>query len=332
MESMLVCADCEPPRVREMEIGWVGLGRMGYPMAEALISAGHRVRLWNRTRSKAMPLTADNATVVERLSELRDVDVLFTMVSTGRDLEQIYFGSDGVASSQGVALPAIFVDCSSIGVSESSVIRAALSARNVDFLAAPVSGNGKCVKAGKLSSVVSGPRQAFEQAKPLIETYAPRGVSYVGEGELARVCKIAHNVMLGVVFENLAEITLLAQKAGVPRHAFLQFMNNSVMGSVFTQYKTPALVNLDWSTTFTPELLLKDLQLGLEAGHELGVPMPVTAATREVAQVHLGAAQLQPDPVAYLQKDFAALFETMALGAGIKLESESIDVPSGLEA
>jgi 3-hydroxyisobutyrate dehydrogenase len=109
-------------------------------------------------------------------------------------------------------------------------------------------------------------------------------------------------------------------------------MNRSVMGSVFTQYKTPALVNLDWSTTFTPELLLKDLQLGLEAGRELGVPMPVTAATREVAQVHLGVAQLQPDPVAYLQKDFAALFETMALGAGVKLESESVEVPSGLEA
>jgi 3-hydroxyisobutyrate dehydrogenase len=305
---------------------------MGYPMAEALIRSGHRMRLWNRTRSKAMPLARDNATVAERLSQLRDVDVLFTMVSTGKDLEQVYFGSDGVVSSQDVALPAIFVDCSSIGVSASSAIRAALLARNVDFLAAPVSGNGKCVKAGKLSSVVSGPKPAFEKVKSLIEAYARRGVSYVGEGELARICKIAHNVMLGVVFENLAEITLLAQKAGVPRHAFLQFMNNSVMGSVFTQYKTPALVNLDWSTTFTPELLLKDLQLGLEAGRELGVPMPVTAATREVAQAHLGAAQLQPDPAAYLQQDFAALFETMALGAGIKLESELLEVPSGLEA
>jgi 3-hydroxyisobutyrate dehydrogenase len=315
-----------------MEIGWVGLGRMGYPMAEAVIRAGHRVQVWNRTRSKATPLTADNATVAESLGQLRGVDVLFTMVSTGRDLEQIYFGSDGIASSQEQALPAIFVDCSSIGVSESSAIRGALSARNVDFLAAPVSGNGKCVKAGKLSSVVSGPKTAFDKVRPLIEAYARRGVSYVGEGELARICKIAHNVMLGVAFENLAEITLLAQKAGVPRHAFLQFMNRSVMGSVFTQYKTPALVNLDWSTTFTPELLLKDLQLGLEAGRELGVPMPVTAATREVAQVHLGVAQLQPDPVAYLQKDFAALFETMALGAGVKLESESVEVPSGLEA
>ena len=95
-------------------------------------------------------------------------------------------------------------------------------------------------------------------------------MSYVGEGELARVCKIAHNVMLGVVIENLIEITLLANKMGVPRHAFLAFINNSVMGSMFTRYKSPALVNLDWTTTFTPELLRKDLDLGLELGREMG--------------------------------------------------------------
>ena len=118
----------------------------------------------------------------------------------------------------------------------------------------------------------------------------------MGEGELARICKIAHNVMLGVVIENLIEITLLANKAGVPRHAFLAFMNNSVMGSIFTRYKSPALVNLDWTTTFTPELLRKDLDLGLELGRELEVPMPVTAATREMLQSHFGAATLQARP------------------------------------
>ena len=105
----------------------------------------------------------------------------------------------------------------------------------------------------------------------MIEVIAPQGVSYVGEGELARVCKIAHNVMLGVVIENLIEITLLANKMGVPRHAFLAFMNNSVMGSMFTRYKSPALVNLDWTTTFTPELLRKDIDLGLALGRDWDV-------------------------------------------------------------
>ena len=164
-----------------------------------------------------------------------------------------------------------------------------------------------------------------------MEVIAPRGVSYVGGGELARVCKIAHNVMLGVVIENLIEITLLCNKMGVPRHALLAFLNNSVMGSMFTRYKSHALVNLDWTTTFTPELLRKDLDLGLELGRAQGVPMPVTAAAREVLQTHFGAARLQKNPDEYLQKDFTALAETMALAAGMKLVSENKNVPTGLE-
>jgi 3-hydroxyisobutyrate dehydrogenase len=180
--------------------------------------------------------------------------------------------------------------------------------------------------------VASGPRAAFDAVKPYLASFAPRGVSYVGEGELSRICKIAHNVMLGVVIQNLAEITILAQKAGVPRHAFLDFVNNSVMGSMFTRYKSNALVNLDWTTTFTPELLRKDLDLGLEAARKLNVPMPVTATTREALQTHFGAAQLKSDPRAYLERDFAAILETMALGAGLKLESENVPVPTGLEA
>ncbi|MBV8111134.1 MAG: NAD(P)-dependent oxidoreductase, partial [Hyphomicrobiales bacterium] len=213
----------------------------------------------------------------------------------------------------------------------SASIRDRLQQLGCEYVAAPVSGNAKVIKAGKLSAVISGSEAACKTAAPLMEVIAPRGVSYVGGGELARVCKIAHNVMLGVVIENLIEITLLANKMGVPRHAFLAFMNNSVMGSMFTRYKSPALVNLDWTTTFTPELLRKDLDLGLALGREWDVPMPVTAATREVLQSHFGAAMLKPNPEEYLQEDFAALMETMALASGMKLQSENKNVPTGLE-
>jgi 3-hydroxyisobutyrate dehydrogenase len=313
------------------KIGWIGIGRMGYPMAERLLDAGQDVAIWNRTRSKAEPLAKKGGRIVEHPVDLADVDVLFTIVSTGRDVEEVLFGDGGVAPGKPGKLPKIFVDCSTIGVEESAAIRRRLSERGADLVAAPVSGNAKCVKAGKLSAVVSGPEGACRAARPLIELFAPRGVSYVGEGELARICKIAHNVFLGVVIENLAEITLLANKAGVPRHAFLSFINNSVMGSTFTAYKTPAFVNLDWTTTFTPELLRKDVDLGLELAREMDVPMPVTAATREVLQSHFGAAMLQKDPEKYLQGDFAALAETMALAAGMKLASENKNVPTGLE-
>jgi 3-hydroxyisobutyrate dehydrogenase len=311
-------------------IGWIGMGRMGYPMAERLLKAGYDVSIWNRTRSKAEPLAAQGAKIVDKPSDLAGVDVVFSIVSTGKDLKQVYFGEHGVAAGSGKT-PPVMVDCSTIAVDESAEIRGKLGERSASFIACPVSGNAKVIKAGKLSAVASGPEAAFRNVEAMIKTVAPRGVSYVGEGELARICKIAHNVMLGVVIENLIEITLLTNKLGVPREAFLAFLNNGVMGSMFTAYKSPALVNLDWTTTFTPELLRKDLDLGLELARENDVPMPVTAATREVLQTHFGAATLKADPQKYLEEDFAALMETMALAAGMKLESENKPVPTGLE-
>jgi 3-hydroxyisobutyrate dehydrogenase len=314
---------------RQLKAGWIGLGRMGLPMAERLIKAGFDVSVWNRTRVKAEPLAKAGARLVARPSDLAGVDLLFTMVSTGADLEEVYFGGDGVTATGG--LPKLMVDCSSIGLGQSAEIRARIEALGSRFLAAPVSGNGKCVKAGKLSQVVSGEREDFETAKPFLDAMAGNGVAYVGKGDLARICKIAHNVFLGVIIQNLAEMTVLAERAGVPRHAFLEFLNNSVLGSIFTRYKTPALVNLDWTTTFTAPLLRKDVDLGLELGRELGVALPVTAAAREAIQAHFGTARLSADPEAYLAKDFASLLETVALQAGHKLVSEQMDVKTGLE-
>jgi len=312
-------------------IGWIGMGRMGYPMAERLLKAGYDVSIWNRTRSKAEPLVKSGGKIVDRPSDLADVDVIFSIVAEGKDVEDVYLGKDGVLSGKNGKVPSVFVDCSTIAVDESAAIRKRLTERGADYICAPVSGNAKVIKAGKLSSVCSGPEAAFRKMEDMMKAVAPKGVSYVGEGELARVCKIAHNVMLGVVIQNLIEITLLVNKMGVPRHAFLAFLNNGVMGSMFTAYKSPALVNLDWTTTFTPELLRKDMDLGLELGREMDVPMPVAAAAREVLQGHFGAAILQKNPEEYLQKDFAALMETMALAAGMRLESENKNVPTGLE-
>lgn len=315
--------------MKELSIGWIGLGRMGFPMAERLVNAGLDVRVWNRTRAKAEPLIEIGATLVDTPRDLADCDVVFTMVSTGDDVEAVYFGDNGVLSGEDA--PAIFVDCSSIGVEQSAAIRKRLRTRGAELVASPVSGNGKCVRAGKLSAVASGAPETFEKVAHLIEVIAGRGVSYVGEGELARFCKIAHNVILGVVTQNLAEMTVLCQKAGISRHAFLDFINNSVMGSIYTQYKANAFVNLDWTTTFTPALMRKDLDLGLAAGRELDVPLPVTSATREAYQNHFGSAALGGDSEARLAEDFAAVLETVAASAGITLKGEGAPVPTGLE-
>jgi 3-hydroxyisobutyrate dehydrogenase len=184
-------------------IGWIGVGRMGYQMVERLIKDGQDVSIWNRTKSKAEPLAKLGGKVVDKLSDLANVDMLFAIVSEGKDLEEVYFGPNGVVTKANGKLPKIFVDCSSISVEDSERIRARLKEKGVEFVCAPVSGNGLVIKAGKLSSVVSGPEAASKLAMPVIEVFAPRGVSYVGEGELARICKIAHNVMLGVVISNL---------------------------------------------------------------------------------------------------------------------------------
>ena len=219
--------------------------------------------------------------------------MLFSIVATGKDVQEVLFGKNGVCS-QGGKIPPTVVDCSTIAVEESAASAISLSS-SARIRRRAGERQRESDQGRQASAVVSGNEAACKAVMPLIETFAQRGVSYVGEGELARVCKIAHNVMLGVVIENLIEITLLTNKMGVPRHAFLAFLNNSAMGSMFTRYKSPALVNLDWTTTFTPELLRKDLDLGLELGREIDVPMPVTAAAREVLQTHFGAAMLQKE-------------------------------------
>ena len=314
-------AQASSPNLRQHKLGWIGIGRMGYAMAQKLAKAGCDLSVWNRTKSKAEPLKEYGAKVVDNLSDLAACDIVFTMVGNGDDVKEVLFGPDGVLSKGGK--PKIIVDSTSISIPDSADIRADLAKRGVQLLAAPVSGNAKVIKAGKLTVVASGPRAAYDTVLPYLDAIAA-GCTYVGDGELARIAKICHNVMLGVVIQNLCEITILAQKAGMQRHAFLDFLNKSVMGSMFTRYKSPALTNLDWTVTFTPELLRKDIDLGLSAAKELGVPMPLTSATRDMVQTLIGHG--------FTDKDFATLLLLQAKASGIELAPENVPVSDGLSS
>ena len=289
---------------------------MGVEMAARLAKGGADVLVWNRTRAKAAPLAQCGARIADSLAELATRDIVFCMVAAWKDVKQVV----GELLS-GKAQPRLLIECSSISLEGSAELRELLAKRGIDYLAAPVSGNAKVIKAGKLSFVCSGPRSAFDEALPLMRMIGP-AASYVGEGELARIVKICHNVMLGVVTQSLAEITVLAQKAGVPRHAFLEFLNQSVMGSMFTRYKAPAFVNLDFRVTFTPELLRKDLDLGLDAGRRFEVPMPLAAATRDLVQSMMGRGMREGD--------FATLLLQQAEASGIELKPEDVEVKDGL--
>jgi 3-hydroxyisobutyrate dehydrogenase len=301
------------------KIGWIGTGRMGYPMAERLAKAGCAVTAWNRTRSKAEPLAKSGITLVDHPADLAACDIVFTMVAAGDDLKSVILGRDGVFA--GDRSPRILVDCSTIDEEASVEVREAAQKRGTAMLASPVSGNGKVAKAGKLTLAVSGPKEAYDAAFPYLERLG-QGVTYVGAGELARIVKICHNVFLGVVIQNLVEITTLAEKSGVKRAAFLDFINKSVMGSTFTRYKSPALVNCDFTPTFTPILLRKDLELGLAAARKTGTPMPLTALTREIIQSLVG--------LGFTEQDFATLLIQQARNAGYEVKPENVPVNDGL--
>ena len=291
---------------------------MGYEMAARLAKGGCDIAVWNRTKAKADPLAKYGARVVTELKELAARDIVFCMVSTWGDVKEVT-----AKLLSGASKPKLVVECSSISLEGSAELREILAKQKIEYLAAPVSGNAKVIKAGKLTFVVSGPRSAYEKARPYLDMMGT-GSSYVGEGELARIAKICHNVMLGVVIQCLSEITLLAQKAGMPRHAFLDFLNKSVMGSMFTRYKTPALVNLDFKVTFTPHLLRKDLDLGLDAGKELEVPMPLASMTRDLLQTMIGHGMSE--------QDFATLILMQARASGIDLKPENVEVGDGLSS
>jgi len=301
-------------------IGWIGLGRMGEAMVKKLTAAGHRVQVWNRTRAKAMPLAEYGAVIVDAKADLAGCDVVFTMVSTTDDLKAVLFGDGGLMT--GAQRPKLLVDSSSISQEGSAEIRERLQALGVGYLCAPVSGNAKVAKAGKLLVVASGPKSHYDAVEPLLQAMG-RKVMWVGEGELARVWKIAHNTMFGVIITSLCEITVLAEKAGIPRHVFLQSINDSVLGSMYTRYKSPVLTNLTFEqVTFTPKLLLKDMDLGLGAGKAHGVPMPSAAATRESIARLVGRGH---DDV-----DFAILLQETAADAGLALKPENVKVDDGL--
>jgi 3-hydroxyisobutyrate dehydrogenase-like beta-hydroxyacid dehydrogenase len=304
-----------------LTLGWIGTGRMGYEMAARLAKGGCDIAVWNRTKAKAEPLAKYGAKVVDELQELSSRDIVFCMVSTWDDVQEVMAKMLSTSGKPGAKKPRMVVECSSISLGGSAELRRMLAAKGIEYLAAPVSGNAKVIKAGKLTFVVSGPKAAYEAARPYLDMMGT-GSSYVGEGELARIAKICHNVMLGVVIQSLSEITILAQKAGMPRHAFLDFLNKSVMGSMFTRYKTPALVNLDFKVTFTPHLLRKDLDLGLEAGRHFEVPMPLTSLTRDLLQTMIGHGMTE--------EDFATLMVMQAKASGIDLKPENVEVSDGL--
>ncbi len=303
-------------------LGWIGTGRMGSVLAARLLEHGCDLTVYNRTRAKAEPLAKRGARIVDQPADLRDRDIVITSVAGSRDFADVMTGAQGLLAN-GSRVPSIVIDTSTVSMDVSHTIRQKAAELGSALLAAPVSGNPKVARAGKLSLAVSGPRHAFEQALPYLELLG-KSVTYVGDGEAARLVKICHNLILGVVTQILAETTVLAERGGISRADYLAFINDSVMGSTFSRYKTPAFVSLDFTPSFTGHLLLKDFELGLDAARQLNVPLPVAALTHQIVVSLIGNG--------LGDVDFAALLELEARGAKLRLDPEAREVSDGLEA
>jgi 3-hydroxyisobutyrate dehydrogenase-like beta-hydroxyacid dehydrogenase len=297
---------------RAFTLGWLGTGRMGSVMAKRLLDAGHDLTVWNRTRAKTEPLAKAGATVVDRISDLALADLVFVMVSTPADLEEVVTGAEGLLA--GARTPRIIVDCSSVGADTSARVRAAASARGVEFLAAPVSGNPHVVAEGEAVMIASGQQATYDAAEPYLRGIVKMSV-WGGEDEQARLVKICHNLYLGLLVQSLSEVTTLAEKSGVPRAAFLDFLNSTGLGTDWVRRRTPDLLALDWTPTFTTELLRKDFDLGLAAGRSEEVSMPLTAIVLQLIQAAIGRG--------HRDDDFLSLFEHQASSSGMTLAPES---------
>ncbi len=289
-------------------IGWIGTGRMGTAMVTRLLGAGQRVAVYNRTRVKAEELAPLGAEVVDGPADLADCRTVFITVDTPASLVAVATALFGGSSG-----PRTVVDCSTVDAPAARTLRELAAKTDTAVLAAPVSGNAAAVTGGTASFCVSGPLEAYQQVLPLLEILG-RSVSHVGEGDAARVVKLCHNMLLGVMAQTLAEVATLAQRYGVTRTALMQFLNTSVLGSDFTRYKTPAMLGLDFTPTFTTELLRKDFDLGLAAARVVETPMPVAAAAYQRIQEAVTSG--------FREADFAALLEVQARAAGFELRPE----------
>jgi 3-hydroxyisobutyrate dehydrogenase-like beta-hydroxyacid dehydrogenase len=292
----------------DLTVGLIGLGNMGTAIADRLLDGGYDLLVYNRTPGKADPLAARGAAVAQTAADLAErVDVVLTSLADDDALEAV------VAEAVAAMRPGgVLVDMSTVSPDASGRVAKLAERSSVGYLRAPVSGNPTVVRAGNLSFIVSGPREIFDRVEPIIKTIGP-SIHHVGEGEQARIVKLAINLVIAGLAQLMSEALVLAEASEVSRRDLLEVMANSAAGAPFVEYKAEPLLRDDFSATFTTALMEKDIDLVLEAAREAGVELPVA---REM-KAHLRATV----EAGYADDDFMALFLRLR---GASLEQEVV--------
>src|SRR5262245_16205544 len=289
-------------------LGYVGLGAMGGRMAERLISKGHTVTGYNRTKSKAQWIIdrgmrwGDSPRAVAEA-----VDVVFVMVTDSAALEAVAYAPDGLLAGLGPGK--VVIDMSTVSPAASRALAAKVRERGADMVDVPVSGSILTLEQGKLTMMVGGKAETFEQVKPLLLDIGMKA-THVGDNGLAVSMKIAVNLSLAVQMLAFSESVLLAEKSGIARKTAVEVLTNSVVGSPLLQYRGPFVVNMPDEAWFDMNMMQKDMKLALEMGHRLEVPLPTAAVTNEMLTAARAAG--------LSKKDFAAMFQVLAGMSGVK--------------
>jgi len=289
-------------------LGYVGLGAMGGLMADRLMARGHTVTGYNRTKSKAQWLIdkglkwADSPKAVAEAS-----DATFVMVTNSAALEAVASGPSGLLA--GLAAGKLLIDMSTVSPAASRALAARVREKGADMVDAPVSGSVITLQQGKLSVMVGGDKATFDRVKPLLDDVGPR-VTHVGGNGLALSMKIATNLSLMAQMLAFSEGVLLAEKSGIPREVAVDVLTHSVIGSPMVQYRGPFVLKMPDEAWFDVNMMQKDMQLALEMGRQLDVPLPTTAVGNEMLTAARG--------MGFAQRDFATVFDVLARMSGVE--------------
>jgi 3-hydroxyisobutyrate dehydrogenase-like beta-hydroxyacid dehydrogenase len=288
-------------------IGYVGLGVMGGGVARRLLSAGHEVTGYNRTRSKAEPLIADGMRFAESPREAAEqTDVIFSMVTNTQALTAITHGPDGILAGLGPGK--VYVDMSTVSPAASRGLAERVRERGAAMLDAPVSGSVITLEQGKLSVIVGGDRETFDGVVPILRDIGPT-VTYVGGNGQAVLMKIATNLSLAVQMLAFSEGVLLAEKGGISREDAVNVLTNSAIASPMVKYRGPFVLEMPEEAWFDCNMMQKDMVLALDLGRELDVPLPTTAASNEILTAARG--------MGLDHHDFAVMFDVLAYLSGL---------------
>jgi 3-hydroxyisobutyrate dehydrogenase-like beta-hydroxyacid dehydrogenase len=286
-----------------LAVGLIGLGNMGTAIAERLLDAGYELVVYNRTPGKAEPLVARGATAASTSADLVErVEVVLTSLANDEALEAV--AAEVVAAARPGT---VLVDLSTVSPAASARVASRAEAASIAYLRAPVSGNPTVVRQGNLSFIVSGSRETLERVEPVIRAIGPT-VHHVGDGEQARIVKLAINLVVAGLAQMMSEALVLGEAAGVSRASLLEVMGSSSVGAPFVKYKTEPLLRDDYSATFTTALMEKDIDLVLDAASEAGVELPVTKELKALLRAAIEAG--------YGNDDFMALFPVLRSASG----------------